>query len=210
MYHSHLPLQKQVQLTLHEGDWWHGQIDVSELFESTSPLAVSVSVLRASQCSEGTVENACRFGLKLFGSAHGPFSTSHPAEAAQPGSAWVQQNGGSYAMVASACELRQAWSRGGNRNYYVSVWGWDGTNDLSLLAAPMPTIRDLYCPPPAEPAAEPAAAPAEPAEATTDPSAAAKPAKPAEATGGLPKLVLEQCSLRQGPSEDKRVLERFE
>jgi len=81
----------------------------------------------------------------------------------------------------------------------------EATTDPSAAAEPAEATTD---PSAAEPAAEPAAAPAEPAEATTDPSAAAKPAKPAEATGGLPKLVLEQCSLRQGPSDDKRVLER--
>ena len=112
-----LPLDHQVEIVLGEGEWYHGQINVSELVEEMQPLAVSVRVVRATQCSEGTNEDlSCRFGLKVFGSTHGSFITDNPEAVEESAS---RQDGGSYAMVASACELRHAL----DHSYHISIWG---------------------------------------------------------------------------------------
>ena len=129
-----------MRVTLSEGEWWHGRLDISQ-FDGLSPLAFSVRVLRASHCSEGTNDDSsCRFGLKLFGT---PFPNDFPEHPAREGNThsdglWVRssQNGGPYALIASACQRRDAT----NHSYYVNVWGWDGKSELSLLAEPVSTV----------------------------------------------------------------------
>ena len=55
-------------MTLREGEWWLGSIDVSEM-DVASHLGVSIRVRHAERCSEGTAsDGSCRFGLKLYGS----------------------------------------------------------------------------------------------------------------------------------------------
>ena len=84
VYFATLPLQRHQRITLREGEWWHGKIngDSLDLDNSHSiPLAVSVRVMQATHCSEGTINGVCRFGLKMFGHARGkqdrPSSFSH-------------------------------------------------------------------------------------------------------------------------------------
>ena len=130
-------------MTVREGDWWLAQIDLSSL-DFVSPLAVSVDVKHAGSCSEGAnKDGSCRFGLKVFGSVERPVwyfdpTSQGPASASK---VWMRQIGGSYALIASACYLRTAV----NHTFHLSVWGWDGINEISVLAAPITSITEPLC-----------------------------------------------------------------
>ena len=134
-------------MILQEGEWWFGRFDLSHL-DGVSPLAVSVRVVTAEHCSEGTnKDGSCRFGLKVFGSPGQPVRPRQPAVAEQPADGpWARQIGGSYAMIASACDLRHAHSD----TYHLSVWGWDGTNNISVTASPIVQLSEPYCEDPLE------------------------------------------------------------
>ena len=127
-------------IRLRERQWWHGKLDLSAMDDDEQPLAVSVRVVRADHCSEGTsADGSCRFGLKVFGSARGHKHALREAfdnEELMAGSARVWQMDGSYAAIASACELKAAL----NGTFYLSVYGWDGTNDVSIVAHTVTSI----------------------------------------------------------------------
>ena len=64
------PIGQDLHLTLAEGDWWRTSF-VSKSW--SSPLQLSVKVKSSQGCSEGaTTDGTCVFGLKLYGSQHGP------------------------------------------------------------------------------------------------------------------------------------------
>ena len=64
------PIAQDLHLTLAEGDWWRTSF-VTESW--SSPLQLSVKVQSSTGCSEGaTTDGTCVFGLKLYGSQHGP------------------------------------------------------------------------------------------------------------------------------------------
>ena len=64
------PIGQDLHLTLAEGDWWRTSF-VSKSW--SSPLQLSVKVHSSQGCSEGaTTDGTCVFGLKLYGSQHGP------------------------------------------------------------------------------------------------------------------------------------------
>ena len=68
------PIAQDLHLTLAEGDWWRTSF-VSESW--SSPLQLSVKVLSSTGCSEGaTTDGTCVFGLKLYGSQHGPSAST--------------------------------------------------------------------------------------------------------------------------------------
>ena len=139
-----LPLRTPVAFTLLEDRWWHGQVDLSHL-DGASPLGLSVRVLRSASCSEGTdADGSCHFGLKLFGSTLGAVRVDDPAGALADSATALHalQRGGSYALVIDACRLQA--SR--ERHFHLSVWGWDGTNDVSVTVSPIPSITQDYCP----------------------------------------------------------------
>ena len=63
-------IAQDLHLTLAEGDWWRTSF-VTESW--SSPLQLSVKVQSSTGCSEGaTTDGTCVFGLKLYGSQHGP------------------------------------------------------------------------------------------------------------------------------------------
>jgi hypothetical protein len=68
------PIAQDLHLTLAEGDWWRTSF-VSESW--SSPLQLSVKVQSSTGCSEGaTTDGTCVFGLKLYGSQHGPSAST--------------------------------------------------------------------------------------------------------------------------------------
>ena len=67
------------------------------------------------------------------------FWTEDPTQS--PPELEVHQNGGAYAIVASQCYLNSA----ANQTFHLSVWGWDGTNELTVIAAPIPMISEPLC-----------------------------------------------------------------
>ena len=74
------PIAQDLHLTLAEGDWWRTSF-VSESW--SSPLQLSVKVLSSTGCSEGaTTDGTCVFGLKLYGSQHGPSASTVRCHAA--------------------------------------------------------------------------------------------------------------------------------
>ena len=68
------PIAQDLHLTLAEGDWWRTSF-VTESW--SSPLQLSVKVQSSNGCSEGaTTDGTCVFGLKLYGSQHGPSAST--------------------------------------------------------------------------------------------------------------------------------------
>ena len=103
-----------------------------------------MQVRHAERCSEATfADGSCRFGLKVLGSARGPVHFERQAfDSEVPvGGVRVSQMGGSYALIAGACELRAAV----NDTFHLSVYGWDGINDIAIVAYPIKTISEPLC-----------------------------------------------------------------
>ena len=138
-----LPLGSTRTVRVREKEWWHSRVDLSAIPKS-SPVAVSVRVLHSEECSEGTsADGSCRFGLKVFGSTRGPKHVDRKVldSSELVGGAREWQSEGSYALVASACELRAAH----NATFHVSIYGWDGTNDVAIVATPITTFIEPFC-----------------------------------------------------------------
>ena len=109
-------------VSLAEGSWWRTSFATQHW---SSPLQISVTLKSSTGCSEGAAtDGTCMFGLKLYGSKHGP-PTADDYEQHDEGS---HHAGEEYRLLVPACSLQNA------GRYYIGLRGWDGTNQIKLRA----------------------------------------------------------------------------
>ena len=136
------PVGVDLFVSLAEGSWWRTSFATQH---SSSPLQISVTLKSSTGCSEGAAtDGTCMFGLKLYGSKHGP-PTADDYEQHDEGS---HHAGEEYRLLVPACSLQNA------GRYYIGLRGWDGTNQIKLRAdegAPHCPPIAPYPPPTADP-----------------------------------------------------------